>query len=338
MKHGFIMILGLVMMYFIHKMNYLIMSRLSIIAYYISLVFLVYTLLAGVSAGDASRWIEIPGLGITFQTSDLAKLILMIFLARNLSKHQDKLNDFKTVLRYMILPVACVCVLIFPTNFSTAALVFFTSLVLMFVGGVSMRILLTIVGACLAFLLLIGVVIYTKPDIIKRGRTWKARIENFMSEDSQSNYQAEQAKIAIARGGFSGVGPGNSTQRGFLPQASSDFIFAIIIEEYGSVISIVVLFMYLIFFFRTIHFSKLAHHQFGCLMAVGLSLNLLMQALVNMAVAVNLFPVTGQPLPLISMGGTSFWFTCISLGFIVSVSKDAQKDKEEMKGGQLATA
>ena len=185
-----------------------------------------------------------------------------------------------------------------------------------------------------------GTVIYVKPDIMRRGATWKARIENFMSGDSQSNYQSEQAKIAVARGVGFGVGPGNSTQRNFLPQAASDFIFAIIIEEYGTFMGLLLLFLYLILFFRAIRILRKAEKTFGGLLAVGLSFSLVFQAMINMAVAVNLFPVTGQPLPLVSMGGTSIWFTSIAIGIILSVSREVY-DNEEIEpeeGGELVAA
>src|ERR1035437_6500693 len=189
-----------------------------------------------------------------------------------------------------------------------------------------------------------GTVIYVKPDMMRRGATWKARIENFINGDSRSNYQSEQAKIAVARGYGFGVGPGNSTQRNFLPQAASDFIFAIIIEEYGTLMGLSLLFLYLILFFRAIRILRKAEKTFGGLLAVGLSFSLVFQAMINMAVAVNLFPVTGQPLPLVSMGGTSIWFTSISIGIILSISRevnDYENEKEEPpseRGGEFVTA
>jgi cell division protein FtsW len=214
-----------------------------------------------------------------------------------------------------------------PANFSTAALLFVNCLFLMFVGRVKIKFIAYIVAACIGFILLLGVIIYQFPNLIPRGPTWKARIENFSSGDSKNNYQSDQAKIAIATGGIIGKGPGNSTQRAFLPQASSDFIYAIIIEEYGLFTGFAMLFLYMILLFRGIRILRDSEKTFGGLVAVGLSFSLVFQALINMAVAVNLFPVTGQPLPLVSMGGTSVWFTCISIGIILSVSK-ANEEKE----------
>lgn len=339
-KHGLICLMGFVIMYMIHKVNYKNFSRISQIGLWISIPLLLFTLLKGVSAGEANRWLPIPGIGLTFQTSDFAKLALIVYVARALTIKQDELKDFRVILKHILLPVCIICVLILPANFSTAALIFVTCLLIMFVGRVPMKFIVAIVGACM-LLAVIGVsAIWVKPDIIKRGPTWKARIENFIDGDSQSNYQSEQAKIAVARGFPIGVGPGNSTQRNFLPQAASDFIFAIIIEEYGSLMGLLLLFLYLILFFRAIRILRKAEKTFGGLLAVGLSFSLVFQAMINMAVAVNLFPVTGQPLPLVSMGGTSIWFTSIAIGIILSVSRQVYDKEEplEEEGGELVAA
>jgi len=341
-KHGLICMMGFVIMYLVHKFNYKIFSRLSQVGLILSIPLLLFTLLKGVSAGEANRWLEIPGIGLTFQTSDFAKLALIVYVARMLTVKQDQLGDFKVILKSIILPVSIICALIFPANFSTAALIFFTCLLIMFVGRVPIKFIAAIIGSCMLVAVIGGTVIYVKPDIMRRGATWKARIENFINGDSQSNYQSEQAKIAVARGYVFGVGPGNSTQRNFLPQAASDFIFAIIIEEYGTLMGLTLLFLYLILFFRAIRILRKAEKTFGGLLAVGLSFSLVFQAMINMAVAVNLFPVTGQPLPLVSMGGTSIWFTSIAIGIILSVSREVYDTKEEElepeEGGELATA
>jgi cell division protein FtsW len=341
-KHSLICMMGFVIMYLVHKFNYKIFSRISQIGLIVSIPLLLFTLLKGISAGEASRWLEIPGIGLTFQTSDFAKLALIVYVARTLTVKQNELTDFKTIIKYLILPVSIICALIFPANFSTAALIFFTCLLIMFVGRVPLKFIGAIVGVCLLVGIIGGTVIYVKPDIMRRGATWKARIENFVNGDSQSNYQSEQAKIAVARGYGFGVGPGNSTQRNFLPQAASDFIFAIIIEEYGTVMGLLILFLYLILFFRAIRILRKAEKTFGGLLAIGLSFSLVFQAMINMAVAVNLFPVTGQPLPLVSMGGTSIWFTSIAIGIILSVSREVYDEKEEDlepgEGGELVTA
>jgi cell division protein FtsW len=326
-KHTFLIIGGLIIMYLTHKLKYTVFSRVAQIGFFLILPLLMFTLAKGVSAGEANRWIAIPGLGLTFQSSDIAKIILLIFVARTLTLKHEQLDDFKSLIKFLLIPIIVVCILILPANFSTAALLFVNCLFLMFVGRVKIKFIAYIVAACIGFILLLGVIIYQFPNLIPRGPTWKARIENFSSGDSKNNYQSDQAKIAIATGGIIGKGPGNSTQRAFLPQASSDFIYAIIIEEYGLFTGFAMLFLYMILLFRGIRILRDSEKTFGGLVAVGLSFSLVFQALINMAVAVNLFPVTGQPLPLVSMGGTSVWFTCISIGIILSVSK-ANEEKE----------
>ncbi|HQQ93693.1 MAG TPA: FtsW/RodA/SpoVE family cell cycle protein [Bacteroidia bacterium] len=326
-----ILSVGFLLAFFVHRIRYTVFSKVSQIGVVLSIPLLLYTLLKGVSAGEASRWLEIPGIGLTFQTSDIAKLMLILYVARILTLKAKELSDFKTVLKYLIVPVGIICVLILPANFSTAALLFFNCLVLMFLGGVHWRVLLKLFGIILIVLTMFFTWVWLAPDTVPggRGTTWKARLESFASGDAKSNYQSEQAKIAIATGGILGKAPGNSTQRAFLPQASSDFIFAIIIEEYGSVMGLGMLFLYLILLYRGIRILRDNDKPFGGLLAVGLSFSLVFQALVNMAVAVNLFPVTGQPLPLVSMGGTSILFTMIALGIIISASKSIEDKSEE---------
>lgn len=330
LKHFVIVALGFGIAFMFHKIKYTNFSKMAQIGFILSIPLLIYTLLKGVSAGEASRWLEIPGLGLTFQSSDIAKLMLLIYVARILAMRGNELVDFKSVSKYLLLPIGIVCVLILPANFSTAALLFFNSLLLMFLGGVNLKIIFKIIGIAVLIAGLFFSWVWLAPETIPggRGTTWKARIENFSKGDSKSNYQSEQAKIAIAAGGVIGKGPGNSTQRAFLPQASSDFIYAIIIEEYGLLIGFLLLFLYMILLYRGVKIMRDNNKPFGGLVAIGLSFSLVFQALVNMAVAVNLFPVTGQPLPLISMGGTSIWFTMIALGIILSVSRGVE-DKEE---------
>jgi cell division protein FtsW len=331
LKHFVIIALGFGIAYVIHKVKYTVFSKVAQIGFILSIPLLIYTLLKGVSAGEASRWLEIPGLGLTFQSSDIAKFMLLIYVARILTIKAKELNEFKQVFRYLLLPVVIVCILIFPANFSTAALLFFNCLLLMFIGGIKFRILLKLCGGVILTGALLFTWIWMAPDTIPggRGNTWKSRIEGYSNGNSDANYQSEQAKIAIAAGGIIGKGPGNSTQRAFLPQASSDFIYAIIIEEYGLVIGFILLFLYMILLYRGIKILRDNDKPFGGLVAIGLSFSLVFQALVNMAVAVNLFPVTGQPLPLISMGGTSIWFTMIALGIILSVSRSIEDKSEE---------
>ncbi len=333
-KHIFIVGSGIFLMYLIHKVKYSYFSRISQIAVILAAPLLLYTLLKGVSAGEASRWLAIPGTALTFQTSDFAKLALIAYVARMLSIKQDVIKDFKQGFLPVIIPVVIICALIFPANFSTAALLFLTCLVLMFVGRMNAKHLWLLVASGIVFVALLITIIWNFPNAIPRGQTWKARIENFNKGDSQSNFQAEQAKIAIARGRVP-QGPGNSVSRNFLPQASSDFIFAILIEEWGLITAIFIVFLYVVLLFRGVRIANNSERTFGSLLAIGLTFSLVFQAMINMAVAVNLFPVTGQPLPLISMGGTSIWFTSISLGIILSVSRETEVSQE---GGTLATA
>ncbi|MCD6068331.1 MAG: cell division protein FtsW [Bacteroidetes bacterium] len=330
-KHSMFIVFGVLLMYFVHRINYKYLSRISQIAFIISIPLLAFTLLKGVSAGGASRWLEIPGIGLTFQTSDFAKIALIIYVARTLTVKQDQLDDFKVIIKSLLIPISLVCILILPANFSTAALIFVTCLLILFVGRVPIRSILKILAGCVIVGTLFFSWVWFAPETIPggRGTTWKARIEAFLSGDAETNYQSEQAKIAVAKGGAFGLGPGNSTTKNFLPQSASDFIFAIIIEEYGSFVGVLLLFLYMILFFRSIRILRSSEKTFGGLLAVGLSFSLVFQALINMAVAVNLFPVTGQPLPMVSMGGTSIWITCITIGIILSISKEAENNESE---------
>ena len=325
LKHTIILMIGFGLMYFAHKLNYRYYSRMSQVALYLAIPLLLLTLLTGASINDASRWLVIPVINQTFQTSDLAKLALIMFLARMLSKRQDNIKDFNQAFVPIMIPVLLVCGLILPANFSTAAMLFVTSLVVMFIGRINLAYIISLVSIGVVGLV-IFLAIVMNSNIDSRVGTWKARIENFVDGGSQANYQAEQSKIAIATGGVVGKGPGRSTQRNFLPQAYSDFIFATVIEEYGLIGGFFILLLYLILFYRGILIAKKAPRTFGSLLAIGLSFSLVFQAMINMAVAVNLFPVTGQPLPMVSMGGTSIWFTCLAIGVILSVSRTEENE------------
>ena len=332
-KHFFILLLGLGLMYGTHRIKYTWFSRLSQVAMILAIPMLIYTLVMGVNLNSANRWINIPIIDITFQTSDFAKLALITYLARLLSIKQDEIKDFKSAFLPMILPIIIICGLILPANFSTAAILFITCLILMFIGRVNIKHLLSLVGcAILGFALLVGIS-YVMPveKIFPRMETWKARVETFVTSENKeeedtaaigdANFQSDQAKIAVATGGLFGKGPGNSDQRNFLPHPYSDFIYAIVIEEYGLIGGVLVLLAYLILLFRGVKIVVKSPNTFAALLALGCCFGLIFQALINMAVAVNLFPVTGQPLPLVSMGGTSLWFTSIAVGIILSVSR-----------------
>lgn len=340
-KHGVIIALGIVLAYFTHKIRYIYYSRLSQIMIILSVPLLAFTLIGGESAGGAERWIELFGTGLTFQPSDFAKLSLIMYLARMLSVKQEQIKDFKSAFLPIILPIIVICGLILPANFSTAALLFTTCLVVMFIGRVSMKYILMLVGSGVGlFTLFILIVLALPKDLQKdfRVSTWASRIEGFAGDDPDKAYQADQAKIAIASGKVFGLGPGNSNQRNFLPQASSDFIYAIIIEEFGFVGGLAILFLYLVLMYRAVRIVTKSPKTFGAFLAVGLCFSLVFQGMINMAVAVNLFPVTGQPLPLVSMGGTSIWFTSIAIGIILSVSKEVEKEEKQEEGGHLEAA
>lgn len=329
-KHTIILLLGFGLMYFAHKLNYKYYSRLSQIAVYIAIPLLLLTLLTGSSINNASRWLQIPIINQSFQTSDLAKLALIMFIARMLSKKQDNIKNFNTAFLPIIFPILLICGLILPANFSTAAMLFATCLVLMFIGRIKIGyiISLLLIGV---FSLGIFLAIVMNSDYTGRVGTWKSRIENFVEGDKEGNYQVTQSKIAIATGGTFGKGPGGSTQRNFLPHPYSDFIYAIVIEEYGIMGGAVILLLYLILLYRGVTVSRKAPRTFGSFLAIGLSFSLVFQAMINMAVAVNLFPVTGQPLPMVSMGGTSIWFSCLSIGIILSVSRNAEEEAQKQE-------
>ena len=330
-KHLIILAFGIALMYGAHLIKYTYYSRISLVAIWLTIPLLVLTLIMGINLNEASRWLQLPGTNITFQTSDFAKLALIMYVARILSKKQGEIGNFRTAFVPVIVPVLLVCALILPANFSTSALVFLSACYLMFIGRIKIKFILGMLGvgiACLGIFILIA---YNSgiPSLENRVETWKSRIEKFTGNEQTDNYQTEQAKIAIAGGGLIGRFPGNSVQRNFLPHPYSDFIYAIIVEEYGFLGATFILFLYLLLFFRVIRFIHHSPMAFGTLLAAGCAFTLVFQALINMAVAVNIFPVTGQPLPLLSMGGTSIWFTSLSLGVVLSVSRQVEKEKKE---------
>ncbi len=330
MKHGFLIILGLGLMYIAHLAPYRLYSRIAQIAIYVTIPLLVFTLFSGTNLNSASRWLTLPVINLSFQTSDMAKLALIMYLARILSKNQHQITDFKKGFVMIITPILLTVLLIFPANFSTAAVLFATSFVIMFIGGIQMRHLSILVASLLVGVLLLFAVAKVAPNILPRAGTWISRVESFLDKDDASgNFQANQAKIAIATGHTFGKMPGNSEQKNFLPHPYSDFIYAIIIEEYGAIGGVVVLFLYMTLLYRSVRIATKSPGTFGTFLSIGLAFSLVFQAMINMGVAVNLLPVTGQPLPLISMGGTSLWFTSISIGIILSVSRQEEELEEE---------
>ncbi len=335
-KHAFLLFLGFGIIYGVHKIPVHFFKGLSLIAMPIVLVLLLFTLAQGttIDGANASRWIRIPLVGFTFQTSNLAAVVLMIYVARYLTKVKDEVITFKKSILPLWLPVFLVLILILPANFSTAAIMFSMVLLLCFLGGYPIKYLLGIVGSGILFLTLFVLTAKVAPDMFpNRVDTWISRIENFANpEDTEADYQIERAKIAIASGGLIGRGAGKSVQKNFLPQSSSDFIYAIIIEEYGLLGGFVLMFFYLLLLFRIVVVANANKTIFGKLLVLGVGLPIVFQAMINMAVAVELFPVTGQTLPLISSGGTSSWMTCLAIGIILSASRKSEEVEDTQIG------
>src|SRR5690554_2843254 len=328
--------IGFCIIYVVHRVPYNYFKAISIMAIPIVVLLLLYTLLQGKTIGgaNASRWIQIPFVGIGFQPSTLAFVVLMSYVARYLAKIKDKTVTFKSSLWELWLPVFAVIVLILPANFSTAAIMFSMVIMLVFIGMYPIKYLGKIIAFGLLFLTLFVLAAKAFPGAFpNRVDTWISRIDNFTndSENEEEAYQIEKAKIAIATGGLSGVGPGKSVQRNFLPQSSSDFIYAIIVEEYGLIGGFTVIGLYLILFFRFLIAALKARNFYGTLLIIGLGFPIIFQALINMGVAVELFPTTGQTLPLISSGGSSIWTTCLAIGIVLNVTKKEEEIKEEEK-------
>jgi len=332
-KHFVHLVLGFAIIYGVHKIPYRYFKGLSLVMIPIVLVLLGLTVMQGttIEGANASRWIQIPIVGMSFQTSTLAAVVLMVYVARYMSKMKDNTITFKESILPLWIPVFLVLILILPANFSTAAIMFLMVVVLVFLGGYPLRYLAVIIGSGLLVLTLFILIAKAFPDAMpNRIDTWMGRIESFSNpEDTEADYQIEKAKIAIATGQIWGVGPGKSMQKNFLPQSSSDFIFAIIIEEYGLIGGGVIMTLYLWLLFRIVIVSQKSDTIFGKLLVLGVGLPIVFQALINMAVAVELFPVTGQTLPLISSGGTSIWMTCLAIGIILSVSAKREEIKEQ---------
>jgi cell division protein FtsW len=329
LKHGTILMMGLVITYVTHLIPYKYFSRISQMLLYIAIPLLLVTLVFGVTLNQAHRWLTVPGLSLTFQTSDIAKLAIVMYTARILSRKQENINDFKGAFKPIITPLLLVCALVLPANLSTAMLIFATVFILMFIGRVNLKYLLGMVGI-IAILISSFIAVALSNDWEGRIGTWKNRIENYIHpEEGEDNYQVTQAKIAIVSGGLVKLRPGKSMQRNFLPHPYSDFIYAIIIEEYGLVGGIVVMSLYFYLLFRAAVLVKKSPRTFPAFLAIGLAIMITFQAIINMAVVADLLPVTGQPLPMISMGGSSLLFTCIAFGVILSVSRGIKSLQEQ---------
>jgi cell division protein FtsW len=335
----FMLLLGLIIIVIVHYLPYRIYSSLAGLFLIISAGLLVMTLVFGARVNEATRWLVIPGTGFRLQTSDVAKVALVIYLARTLSRYQGELNDFMLVTRYFMIPVAIICALILPENLSTAVLVFGVSMIILFIGRVPFKFLAAYAGLAIAGIILFAILlsVFTKDN---RVEVWKNRIENHFSGkgNEENDFQSNQAKIAISTGGLFGKAPGRSTQRNMLPQSNSDFIFAIIIEEYGLFLGAIPLILaYMILFFRGIAIAKKCDTAFPAFLVLGLIIMIVVQAMVNMMVAVGLLPVTGQTLPMVSWGRTSVLMMSFSIGAILSVSRvvNARIKKEELPEEEL---
>lgn len=329
-KHAFLLFTGFGIMFAVHKIPYRFFSGLSVIALPIVVMLLIVTIFQGQTIGgaNASRWLRIPFLGVGFQTSGLAKVVIMVYVARYLSRNKEKEINFKQSIWQLWLPVGIIMGLILPANFSTTAIIGCMTVMLCFIGGYPTKYLATVVGMGILLFLLFVLMAKAFPEAMpNRVDTWVSRVESFSSKDTTEGYQVEKAKIAIATGGLQGLGPGKSVQKNFLPQSSSDFIFAIIIEEYGLLVgAVVVMSFFLILLFRILVAANKSNSIFATLLAIGVGFPIIFQALINMSVAVNLMPVTGQTLPFISSGGTSIWMTCCAIGIILSVTADRKRE------------
>ena len=328
-KHIFILILGTFVLYAVHHIKYTYFSRFAKIGLLFSFGILIVTLLIG-SLGDkaAARWLTIPLIG-QFQPSEIVKIVLIVYVARMLALNQENIKSLD-IFKRLILVILGICILIFPENFSTAAILFMICFVMMFIGRINLKYLGMIVLIGIIVIITIFTILQTKPDLLSRGGTWINRIEEFRNPDKMVITQSNQAQMAIATGGFFGKFVGNTTQARFLSESHNDFIFSIIIEEGGILLGLVVIALYLILLYRGIQVARRSKGYFGAFCAIGLIIMIVFQALINMFVATGLAPVTGQTLPFISYGGTSFLFSCIALGIVLSISAEANKDQEKV--------
>ena len=335
-NHLIKLFIGLFFLYQVHKIKFKYFAKIGVLGFFISIVLLILVFIMGVTVNGASRWLSIAG--FQFQPSDIAKLSILLFMARQLSKYRADIKNFKYLSFYILLPLFVICALILPNNFSTSALIFLNGLVLMYVAKVNIKHIISIISVGIFGASLIYIVAKTNPEFtnqfMPRSSTWVSRIDSYFIDEKQQelnqDYQQQQALVAIYNGGFSGKGPGKSTQRNLLPYSSSDFIFAIMVEEYGLIVgALLPILLYLILFYRSLRIANKITSVFGGLLCVGLMFSLVFQAFINMLVSVGVLPVTGQTLPLISMGGTSILFTCITVGIILSVSNDTSDRRYE---------
>ena len=330
LKHSALLVFGLFTMWLTHMVNIQYFSRIAQIMLILAVPLLIYTLFFGVEINDARRWVMLPGIGLTVQTSDFAKLALVAFVARFMAKRQGEVHDFKKTLLPILGVILVICLLIFPEDFSTSAVLFLTSMLVLFLGRLPLKQIGLLVG--IGVLVLGSAFAYVMNTDVQFGRiaTMKSRIEAFTDgSDDGGTYQSRQAKIAVARGGFTGTGPGRSRQKNFLPSPFADFIYAIIIEEYGSIFGgLALIILYMLLLYRAFRIVLKSDNSLAALMAIGLAFSLVVQALINMGVAVNILPVTGLALPIVSRGGTSILFVSIAFGIILSASRTIYQERE----------
>lgn len=325
-KQIVILAIGLLITYLCHLLHYVKYKKAATVLLVISVVLLIFTLGFGVNINHAKRWLTVPFLRLTFQTSDLAKIGLIIYVAKAISDKQDIIKDLQSAFIPIIVPIVVVCSLIAPADLSTAVVLFTTGMGMMFVGRVTVKyIMLLIFCGIIAFAFLI-ILAQAAPELGIRVDTWSSRMTNFLYGTGE-NFQVEQAKIAVAKGGWLGMGPGNSTQRNFLSAAYTDYVYSTIIEEYGLIGGIAVMGLYILLFFRVIRLVTIGQKSFGSMLAMGMAMILVVQAFANMSVALAFIPVAGLPMPMVSLGGTSLLFSCVALGIILSVSKYIEETK-----------
>ena len=331
LKHLAILGMGMGVIFVVHKTQFKYFGPLSQVMFWLAVGMLIFTLLFGVELNGARRWLRIPFINMTFQTSDFAKVVLIVYTARMLNANRTILHDFREGVLPVLWPIGLICGLILPADFSTAMMLGGVCVLMIFIGGVPLKHMAKIIAIAIGAIVVVYILGTAFPDGLRRMATWKNRINEFVgvTDSAEASFQSDLAQYAIYDGGFIPHGPGSGTSRNFLPHPYSDMIYAFIIQEYGSIIGgIGLILLYLIFMFRTIKTSLKCPKHFGGIMAMGLGFLLTIQALFNMAVSVHLMPVTGQPLPLVSMGGTSILFTCMAIGIILSVSRSVYQSEE----------
>ncbi len=329
-KHTAMLVVGFGVMFVVHKIRFKYFSKASAILFWLAAGLLLLTLVVGPDINSARRWLRIPFIGLTFQSSDLAKIVLVTFTARQLNQYRTQLHDFRAGVWPVLWPILVICGLILPADFSTAAMLGAVCFLMLFIGGVPLRHLARLAGMGIAGIAVLFVFGKAAPSVFPRFETWTSRIESFLEPGGEGDYQTNYAQVAIYNGGLLPKGPGTGLSRNYLPHPYSDMIFAFIIEEYGTLLGgCGVMLLYLILLYRSIRIAIRTPRHFGGLLALGISFLLVTQAFINMAVAVRLFPTTGQPLPLLSMGGTSIIFTCLAIAMIISVSRSVFNPEDD---------